>query len=128
MLRARSSISDVTGDEAGLDDFLTAVLGEDPDDGTATALLGFHLTAVGWRVRSEFRAQYVSDRRFAEFHDWLCKAERVLVDSAARNPMDPAVHTARTPTARGLQAHERRGGPAYHRAGRLYYSTAPPTA
>src|SRR5690349_17583741 len=61
---ARTSLMVEAGGEAGLDDFLTAVLREDPDDGTAAALLGFHLTAVGWRVRSEFRAQYVSDRRF----------------------------------------------------------------
>ncbi|RSM36935.1 hypothetical protein DMB66_59820 [Actinoplanes sp. ATCC 53533] len=81
----------MAGDEAGLDDFLTAVLREDPDDGTAAAPLGVHLTAAGWRVPSEFRAQYVSDRRFTELDDSLRKGERVLVDSAARNPMDPAV-------------------------------------
>jgi hypothetical protein len=81
----------VAGDEAGLDDFLTAVLRRTRMTARPPRCSGFHLTAVGWRVRGEFRVQYVSDRRFAEFHDWLRKAERVLVDSDARNPMDPAV-------------------------------------
>jgi len=100
---ARTSLIIVAGEETGLEAFLTATLRDEPNDGTAAALLGSHLTAVGWRARSGFRAQYVNEHQFAEFHSLLRKAERGLVDGSARNPTDPAIWTARLPTARGLQ-------------------------
>ncbi|MEV4703999.1 hypothetical protein [Actinoplanes sp. NPDC049316] len=100
---ARTSLIVIAGDTSGLGDFLTSVLRDDPDDGTAAALLGAHLTAVGWRVRGRYWAQHVSAQRFSLFHDWLREAERVLIDGAARNPADLAVWTARMPTARGLE-------------------------
>ena len=78
------------------------MLRDDPDDGAAAAMLGGHLTTVGWKIRSTVRAKYVSHEQFAAFHDWLRKAESGAVDGAARNPQDPAIGVARLPTARGL--------------------------
>lgn len=90
-------------EDEGLEGFLRAVLAANPADGAASALLGSHLIDVGWKIRTAARAQYVSREQFAAFHDWLRKAEQVLIDGAAYNPRDPAVWTARITSARGLQ-------------------------
>ncbi|MFC3385465.1 hypothetical protein [Couchioplanes azureus] len=99
----RTRLTVVAGEEPDLADFLRTVLAGDPDDSAAAAVLGSHLTTVGWKVRSSAQAKFVSREQFAGFHDWLTKAERVLVDAAARNPADPAVWVARLLTARGLE-------------------------
>ncbi len=82
---------------------LREVLDRDPDDGAAAAMLGFRLIDIGWAIRSDARAQYVSSQQFSEFHDWLRQAEAVLIDGAARNPGDPAIWAARLVSARGLE-------------------------
>ncbi|MFI5497033.1 hypothetical protein [Actinoplanes sp. NPDC051859] len=102
----RTGLITLGADAPDLEDFLRTVLRNDPNDGAASAMLGAHLTDVGWQVRGGARAKYVSRDQFAVFHEWLAKAERVLVDGAARNPHDPAIWTARLPTARGLQLGE----------------------
>jgi hypothetical protein len=79
------------------------VVRRDPADSTAAAMLGNHLINVGWSIRTAARAQHVSADQFASFHDWLRKAEAVLMDGIARNPGDPALGTARLTSARGLQ-------------------------
>lgn len=101
--QARSMLLRFGGDEAGLEEFLRGVLAADPEDSAAGSLLGFHLIDVGWKVRTQYRAQHVSQKQFATFHAWLRQAEQVLVDAAARNPGDPAVWTARLISARGLE-------------------------
>ncbi|MEV6597115.1 hypothetical protein AB0M36_09670 [Actinoplanes sp. NPDC051346] len=112
---ARTRLIIIGADEPDLEDFLRTVLGDNPDDGTASAMLGSHLTTVGWNVRSGARAKYVTRDQFAVFHDWLAKAERVLVDGAARNPADPAVWTARMPTSRGLELSQAEARRRYDR-------------
>lgn len=92
-----------SADRDGIEDFLRYVLSGDPDDSAAAALLGYHLIRVGWKIRSGYRAQYVSDEQFRQFHEWLRRAEQVLIEAAARNPRDPAVWAARLVSARGLQ-------------------------
>lgn len=89
-------------EEAGIEDFLRAVLRDDPRDGTASALLGTHLIDVGWKVRTGARAEHVSRAQFEGFHQWLCRAEQVLIDGAAYHPEDPAIWKARLTSARGL--------------------------
>jgi hypothetical protein len=86
-----------------LANFLGDVLRRDPADSAAAAMLGSHLIKVGWNVRTAARAQHVSAEQFAAFHDWLRKAEVVLMDGIARNPADPALWVARLTSARGLQ-------------------------
>jgi hypothetical protein len=99
----RSALIRTGAKEKGLEGFLRTVLDRDPADSTAGALLGHHLTAVGWAVRTGARAKNVSRAQFDGFHDWLRKAELVLIDAAARTPDDPAVWAARLPYARGLE-------------------------
>ncbi|WP_433793378.1 tetratricopeptide repeat protein [Actinoplanes sp. CA-252034] len=66
--------------EPGLETFLRGVLDGDPGDGAAAVLLGRHLIETADPVR----------------------AERLLVDAAARSPRDPAIWTARLSTAGDL--------------------------
>ena len=99
----RSALIKVGGREKELEDFLREVLRSDPADGAAGAMLGVHLTDIGWAVRTSARAKNVSRSQFDVFHHWLRRAEMVLIDAAARTPDDPAVWVARLPPARGLE-------------------------
>ncbi|WP_250001253.1 hypothetical protein [Actinoplanes sp. M2I2] len=87
----------------GAEQLLREVLDRDPADGAAAAMLGFRLVDVGWKIRTGARAEYVSSQQFGEFHDWLRRAEAVLIDGAARNPRDPAIWSARLVSGRGLE-------------------------
>ena len=98
----RTFLTRQVSEEKDLEGFLRPVLERDPGDAVAGALLGLHLIDVGWGIRTRARAQYVSREQFAAFHEWLRKAEQVLIDAAARNPAEPAVWAARLISARGL--------------------------
>jgi hypothetical protein len=99
----RSMLIGFASEGNDLGNFLGDVLRRDPADSAAAAMLGSHLIKVGWEVRTAARAQHVSAEQFATFHDWLRKAEVVLMDGIARNPADPALWVARLTSARGLQ-------------------------
>jgi hypothetical protein len=85
------------------DGYLRGLLAADPADAAAGAMLGAHLTSVGWKIRGQYRAKYVGRDQFVDFRTWLCRAEVVLIDAAARTPDDPAVWVQRLVTARGLE-------------------------
>src|SRR5262245_24717349 len=53
----RSELIRFGAEREGLEGFLRSVLAHDPADSTASALLGAHLTEVGWRIRTRYRAQ-----------------------------------------------------------------------
>ncbi|MFC4070284.1 hypothetical protein [Actinoplanes subglobosus] len=101
MIRVASGDDEKRGGN-DLEGFLRDVLRRDPDDGAAAALLGEHLIGVGWAIRTSAAAKDVSAEQFAAFHEWLGRAEEVLIEGAARNPRDPAVWTVRLLSARGL--------------------------
>ncbi|HEX5202135.1 hypothetical protein ACFQS1_06850 [Paractinoplanes rhizophilus] len=107
----RTELIRIGAERFDLAGFLHGVLAKDPADAAAAAMLGAHFTEVGWRIRTRRPAQFVSREQFAEFHGWLCKAEQVLIEAAARHPEDPAVWVCRLPTARGLSL----GGPEARR-------------
>jgi hypothetical protein len=86
-----------------LEGFLRDVVQSDPNDSAAVAMLGKYLINVGWDIRSDARAEHVSGQQFESFHDWLRRAEVVLLDGVARQPGDPALWVARLTSARGLQ-------------------------
>ncbi|KHD73868.1 hypothetical protein [Actinoplanes utahensis] len=98
----RTALIGHVSQERGIEPFLRSVLTVDPADGTAAALLGTHLIDVGWEIRTGKRAKYVSREQFAQFREWLCRAEQVLIDGAMLNPGDPAIWKARLTSARGL--------------------------
>ena len=82
--------------------FLGHVLGRDPDDSGAAALLAQHLTAAAWRTRGDAPAAYVGQERLEAFEEGLRRAEWVLIEAVARRPDDPALWVVRLATARGL--------------------------
>lgn len=92
-----------SGDDPKLERFLRDVVAQEPDDTLAAAMLGYRLISVGWEIRTANRASNVSREQFATFHDYLRRAEQVLIDAAARNPADPAVWVSRLVSARGLE-------------------------
>ncbi|MBU2668717.1 hypothetical protein KOI35_34930 [Actinoplanes bogorensis] len=91
------------GEQPGSEDFLRERVERDPADSAAAAALAFRLIDIAWEIRSSYGAEHVSRQQFTDFHGWLRKAEVVLIDAVARNPRDPALWTARTVTARGLE-------------------------
>jgi hypothetical protein len=99
----RSMLLRYGADGDHLEDFLRYVVATDPADSAAAAMLAMHLIDIGWKIRTGYRANHVSREQFASFHDWLRKAEVVLLDGVARNPADPALWVARITSARGLQ-------------------------
>ena len=99
----RTFLTRLAGEEKDLEGFLRPVLKRDPGDADAGALLGLHLIEVGWGIRTRARAKDVSREQFSAFHEWLRKAEQILIDAAAHNPAEPAVWVARLLTARGLE-------------------------
>lgn len=99
----RSYLISMGGEEKDVEELLRYVLARDPDDGAAGAMLGSHLITTGWAIRTGASAKHVSREQFAAFHDWLRRAEQVLIEAAARNPTDCAVWVQRLISARGLQ-------------------------
>jgi hypothetical protein len=99
----RSMLIRAASEEHGQDEFLRYVLSRDPDDTAAAAMLGMHLIDIAWRIRSSARADHVSGEQFAAFHEWLRRAELVLLEGVARRPDDPALWVARLTSARGLE-------------------------
>lgn len=99
----RTMLLRIGADSDDLEDLLRYVVLTDPDDSGAAAMLGMHLIRIGWGIRSGARAQHVSSEQFSTFHDWLRRAEVVLLDGLARHPADPALWTARLISARGLE-------------------------
>lgn len=82
--------------------FLGHVLGVDPDDADAAALLAHQHVAAAWRVRTDAPASQVSAEQFRAFDERLRQAEWVLVEAVARRPDDPTLWTVRLTSARGL--------------------------
>jgi hypothetical protein len=99
----RSMLIRFGSDGDDLEDHLRSVIADDPADTAAVAMLGSHLINIGWNIRSGARAPHVSEKQFAGFHDWLRRAEIVLLDGVARRPDDPALWVARLTSARGLE-------------------------
>ena len=100
---ARTLLVRFGGDQEGVGPFLHRVHAAEPTDPLAGALLGGHLIAAGWRIRSSYRAKHVSRDQFAQFHDHLRRAEQVLIDVTARHPDDAAAWTHRITNSRGLE-------------------------
>ncbi|MDR7280631.1 hypothetical protein [Catenuloplanes atrovinosus] len=82
---------------------LEAASRDDPADPAAGAMLGAHLVAAGWRIRSGYQARYVSADQFTRFHEHLRRADEVLAEATARNPGNVTAWQYRVTIARGLQ-------------------------
>jgi len=83
--------------------FLAGLVERDPDDVLPPTVFAWVLIDAGWKIRSSYRAQHVSQDQFRQFHDHLRRAERLLVDVVARDPGMVLAWELRLRTARGLE-------------------------
>ncbi|MFB7457147.1 hypothetical protein [Streptomyces sp. NPDC056188] len=74
-----------------------------PGDPLPRTLLADRYVRIGWDIRSGARAEHVSREQFDQFHDWLRRAERILIEVCAEQPQYAPAWTVRLTTARGLQ-------------------------
>ncbi|MCX5194921.1 hypothetical protein OOK31_13585 [Streptomyces sp. NBC_00249] len=74
-----------------------------PRDPLARTLYAARLTTMGWEVRTGARAAHVAAERFEEFHGYLRRAERLLIEVCAEHPGYALAWHLRTVTARGLE-------------------------
>ena len=87
----------------GVETYLERAVADHPADPLPRTLLAERYIRIGWAIRSRHRAQHVSRDQFDQFHDWLRRAELLLIDVCAEEPGNAAAWTARLLTARGLE-------------------------
>jgi hypothetical protein len=98
-----ASASSLVADIAGVENFLERAAADLPGDPLPRTLLAERYVYIGWDIRSGARAQHVSQDQFTQFHDWLRRAEQLLIGVCAEQPAYAPAWTARLMTARGLQ-------------------------
>ncbi|MFF4798123.1 hypothetical protein ACFY1U_06890 [Streptomyces sp. NPDC001351] len=74
-----------------------------PADPLPRTLVAERYIRIGWRLRGGGRARNVSREQFKDFHEWLRKAEQLLIEVCAEQPAFTPAWTARLLTARGLE-------------------------
>ncbi|MEV5316288.1 hypothetical protein AB0K92_01215 [Streptomyces sp. NPDC052687] len=90
-------------EEEGVETMLERAAAEHPADPLPRTLLADRYVRIGWGIRSDLRAEHVSQDQFAQFHAWLRKAEQILIEVCAQAPWYAPAWTVRLITARGLQ-------------------------
>ncbi|MFE5141616.1 hypothetical protein ACFRDV_28820 [Streptomyces fagopyri] len=93
-----------------------------PADPLPRTLLAERYVRVGWAIRSRALARDVSRDRFDQFHEWLRRAERLLIEVCAEHPAYAPAWTTRLLTARGLELGQ---SEARRRYDRMSAGTAP---
>lgn len=99
----RAAAALVVGKSAASLDFLRGIASVPSAPGLARVLFADGLIGRGWAIRTGHRAANVSREQFADFHDCLRRAERLLIDATADDPSDALAWYLRLMTARGLQ-------------------------
>jgi hypothetical protein len=82
--------------------FLEKAAKAQPTDPLPRTLLAERYIHLGWRARGHARGEDVSWDQAEQFHDWLRKAELLLIEVCAEHPAYVPAWTARLATARGL--------------------------
>jgi hypothetical protein len=114
-LAQRTRLLQHGAEEKNLEDWLRGLIRSDTGDGALFALLGHHLTNVGWAIRTASQASRVSRRQWRGFYDWVEKAEQVLIEGVARHPSDPAVWAMRLTSGRGISLGQDEAARRYDR-------------
>lgn len=87
----------------GAESWLERRLRSTPSDVVARTLLAHRQIVVGWEIRGSGRASGVSRAQFDDFHDWLRRAERNLIEVCAVEPEWALPWHVRLTSARGLE-------------------------
>ncbi|MGC9665562.1 hypothetical protein ACNTMW_03290 [Planosporangium sp. 12N6] len=106
----------VVAETAGTGAFLEQQAATETASTLARTLLATRLIHVGWGVRTGARAQHVSRQQFATFHEYLRRAERILIEVTALEPENVTAWTLRLTTARGLELGQSEARRRYDRA------------
>ncbi|WP_151771750.1 hypothetical protein [Streptomyces abyssomicinicus] len=93
----------LVSETAGVESFLAEAAAAHPAAPLPRTLLAYRQVVIGWDIRSADRARNVSRDQFRKFHDWLRKAEQLLIDVCAEQPAFPLAWYVRLITARGLE-------------------------
>jgi hypothetical protein len=101
--QGRQLIMGAANEVAGSETFLKSVIERDPEDLVATTMYANRLINIGWEIRTDKRAKYVSAEQFAAFHKYLREAEQILIWVCARDPSFVPAWTNRLATSRGLE-------------------------
>jgi hypothetical protein len=112
----RSMLAGVIGDVAGIEHFLRTARAAQPADPVPATLLGAHLIAAGWAIRTSARASHVSATQFVTFREYLVRAEQLLIEVTAREPGDVTAWALRLNSARGLELGQAEARRRYDRA------------
>ncbi|WP_327369327.1 hypothetical protein [Streptomyces sp. NBC_01217] len=99
----RAIASGVLYDLSSCERFLERTVAEHPGSALARTLLAIRYIGVGWDIRSSYRAEHVSQDQFRQFHEWLRRAEKLLIDVCAEHPTYALAWATRLTTARGLE-------------------------
>lgn len=93
----------ITMDVPSAEPMLRDAIQRDRRSSLARVLLAAHLVERGWTIRTSARAAHVSREQFAEMHEQLRHAERILIDVTAREPANELAWWLRLTTSRGLE-------------------------
>ncbi|GII23813.1 hypothetical protein [Planosporangium mesophilum] len=106
----------IVAEQTGMEPFLEDLAARETPSTLARTLLACRLIEIGWGIRSNARAPHVSREQFAEFHEYLRRAERILIDVTALQPENLAAWSLRLTTARGLELGQAEARRRYDRA------------
>jgi hypothetical protein len=98
----RSFLISYVTESAGVETFLETMTHRSTTS-LAHVLLANRYITLAWDARTSKRAKYVSGEQFATMHNYLRKAERILIDVTANEPGNVLAWEARLTTARGLE-------------------------
>ncbi|WP_406332314.1 hypothetical protein [Streptomyces sp. NBC_00203] len=99
----RSFAAGLLADTDGVERYLEQAVAALPGDPLPRTLLADRYLHIGWDIRSGARAQHVSRDQFDRFHEWLRRAEQLLIEVCAEHPSYAHAWTVRLTTARGLE-------------------------
>ncbi len=114
----RAFLTGMVDDVAGSEEFLAECVRAESWPGLAHTLLAARYIKLGWEIRTELRARYVSREQFAALHEYLRKAERLLIDATAARPDNVAAWCGRITTAKGLELGQSEARRRYDRLAR----------
>jgi hypothetical protein len=99
----RAFFAGAVEDVAGSEELLAEEVKRERVPGLAHTLLGGRYITIGWDIRTARRAKDVSSEQFAALHDYLRRAETLLIDATAARPDNVAAWSRRLTTSMGLE-------------------------
>ena len=87
----------------GVERFLESAVASHPQSAFAKTALAARCIVIAWRIRTSNQAAAVSSQQFAQFFQWLARAEQTLLTVCAETPGFAPAWALRVLSARGLE-------------------------